>query len=530
LEQLWRHTGSPTLRISEQVPGDGRALYQRALENGWEGIIAKDASSLYRPGKRTPAWRKLKLVHEQEFVVGGWTEPRQTRSYFGALLLGVHEAGNGLVYVGHTGTGFNERQLARLMKLLEEHETKEPPFRERPRTNERPHWVKPEFVVQVKFTEWTADGKLRHPVYVGLRNDKAPSEVMREPELLHGPKLISQRPESRTRGLPETPHLLDQFRSLEDTGRDGVIELPDGHRLAVTNLRKTFWPGEKLTKGDLFRYYVEVAPFILPAIRERPLVMKRYPNGIAGKPFYQHRAVDVPDGVRIEKVTVAGSRAQLIGGDLLTLLYMTQLATISQDPWFSRVGTPEFADYAALDLDPSTGVPFDQVLEVACWIRDELKSLGAVGFPKTSGASGLHIYVPLPPRTAYGAGVLFCQIVATVVAGKHTKEATIERSVSARGRRVYIDCLQNALGKTLATAYSARASEWAGVSTPLSWNEVERGVRREAFTLKSTAARLKELGDLWRGLRESKGVDLSRVTRYANAAVGHTGKNVRKKA
>ena len=179
LERLFRRTGSPILRISEQVRGDGQALYRRAKERGWEGVIAKHAASQYKSGRRTPDWRKLKIVHEQEFVIGGWTEPRQTRSYFGALLLGVYE-GKSLIHVGHTGTGFNEKELARVMKLLKPLETPECPFRERPKTNERPHWIRPELVAQIKFTEWTADGKLRHPVYLGLRDDKRPSEVVRE--------------------------------------------------------------------------------------------------------------------------------------------------------------------------------------------------------------------------------------------------------------------------------------------------------------------------------------------------------------
>jgi bifunctional non-homologous end joining protein LigD len=206
--------------------------------------------------------------------------------------------------------------------------------------------------------------------------------------------------------------------------------------------------------------------------------------------------------------------SRFIGGNLKTLLHMTQLAAISQDPWFSRVGSPATADYAALDLDPPPGVPFERVLDVARWIRDELASIGATGVPKTSGADGLHVYIPLPPDTPYEAGLIFCQIIATVVAQKHPKIATVERMVRARGARVYIDCLQNIPGKTLATAYSARASEYAGVSTPLTWDEVDQGVQREAFTIDTMPARMRSVGDLWKALRTSKGVDLSRVSKY----------------
>jgi bifunctional non-homologous end joining protein LigD len=303
--------------------------------------------------------------------------------------------------------------------------------------------------------------------------------------------------------------------------------LPDGQTLSVTNLHKVFWPKQKLTKGDLFRYYVRVAPYLLPAVADRPLVMKRFPNGVNAPPFYQHRAMDVPAGVRTEVVSVVETRPQIIGGTLKALLYMTQLAAISQDPWFSRVQHPEFADYAALDLDPADGVPFARALDVARWIRDELEALGTMGVAKTSGADGLHVYVPLPAGTPYDAGLLFCQIIATVVAHKHPKVATVERSVNARGKRVYIDCLQNILGKTLATAYSARASAYAGVSTPVTWREIDDGFDRREFTIQSAPARFAALGDLWAALRTSKGVDLTRVARYAERSGAGTLKGER---
>lgn len=516
LERVFGKTGSPLLRISAQVRGDGRAMWKQALAHGWEGLIAKHAASLYKSGKRTPDWRKLKIVHEQEFVIGGWTEPRHTRSYFGALLLGVYAARTAspesLVYVGHTGTGFNERELARVMKLLRPLERKECPFAAKPKTNERPHWAKPELVAEIKFTEWTADNKLRHPVYLGLRDDKKPSEIVRE----DAPRIQGRGSNPGTRHPePATETLLDQLSALEESRRDGVLQLSDGTRLNVGNLHKVFWPKRKLTKGDLFRYYVRVSPWLLPAVADRPLVMKRYPNGVVGKAFYQHRVEDVPSAVRTAVVSVVARRPQIVGGTLATLLYTTQLAAISQDPWFSRVQQPDCADYVALDLDPADEVPFSKVLDVARWIRDELDALGTTAVPKTSGASGLHVYVALPPSTPYDAGLLFCQIVATVVAQKHPRVATVERAVRARGRRVYVDFMQNALGKTLATAYSARASDYAGVSAPLTWKEIDEGVRREDFTIDTMPRRVREVGDLWAALREARGVDLTRVARYA---------------
>jgi bifunctional non-homologous end joining protein LigD len=352
-------------------------------------------------------------------------------------------------------------------------------------------------------------------VYLGLRDDKKAADVRREERTrLHA---ASVRDQGSGSSEADIQRLVGQLRALEDSRRDGVLELPGGESLNVSNLHKLFWPEQKLTKGDLLRYYAQVAPFILPAVADRPLVMKRFPNGITGQPFYQHRAPSVPPGIRVETVT-AEKRPQIIGGGLKTLLYMTQIAAISQDPWFSRVGTIDVADHAALDLDPADGVSFDIVRDVARAIRDELDALGVTGVPKTSGADGLHVYIPLPPETPYEAGLLFCQIVATVVAHKHPKIATVERAVRSRGARVYVDYLQNIPGKTLATAYSARASRHAGVSTPLTWQEVDEGVDREDFTIVSTPARLKLVGDLWETLRRSTGVDLSRVERYAERA------------
>src|SRR5947209_13292228 len=225
LERLFGRTGSPLLRMSAMERGDGRALYKEALDHGWEGLIAKRADSQYKSGKRTPDWRKLKIVHEQEFVIGGWTEPRQTRTYFGALLLGVYDENGNLIYVGHTGTGFNEKELARVMKLLKPRETKECPFRGRPKTNERAHWVRPELVAQIKFTEWTADGKLRHPVYLGLRDDKKPTEVRREENLrvrssrtdLHVRPTDAKTPAraDTSAGPYDSKQLVDQLRAIE---------------------------------------------------------------------------------------------------------------------------------------------------------------------------------------------------------------------------------------------------------------------------------------------------------------------------
>jgi bifunctional non-homologous end joining protein LigD len=553
LESLIDGVADPRFRISEQAVGDGRAMQARAEAERWEGLIAKRVDSPYRSGKRSPDWRKLKLVRRQTCVVGGWTDPRGSRPFFGALLLGVHDEAGRLLYVGHSGAGFTDAELGRVWKRLRALETKTCPFAAVPRTNERPHWVQPTLVAEVKFTEWTADDKLRHPTYIGLRDDQDPARVKREPDTLAGsasrnpaylsranggqvpspstrsvvgrvprPSTRSERP-ARVKGRrgPATPNrstiatLLQQVDEIEHGRGNGTLELPGGERLEVSNLGKMFWPALKLTKGDLFRHYIRVAPYILPVLADRPLVMKRYPNGVNGKPFYQHRAPDRrPSGVRVETVeTSTESRAHLVGGSLLTLLYTVQLASISQDPWFSRVGSAETIDHVAIDLDPPEGLPFRRVLDVASWVRDALDGIKAPGFPKTSGSGGLHIYIPMPPDTPYAAGQLFAQIVATTVAARHPKFATVERSLKARGQRVYVDFMQNSLGKTLASAYSARANDFGGVSTPLTWKEVDAGVKPQDFTVKDFAARLEAVGDLWAALRRSKPADLRAVER-----------------
>jgi bifunctional non-homologous end joining protein LigD len=525
LERLLAPALSPTLRISERAINDGRALHERATAEGWEGLIVKEASSPYQSGRRSPAWRKLKLVHEQEFVIGGWTEPRQSRQHFGALLLGVFEKGQpALTYVGHTGTGFDHRELDKVAKLLKARALRQSPFSTPIKTNEPAHWVRPDLVAQVRFTEWTADRKLRHPVYLGLRDDKRARSVEIE-DVPQNPHKTSTKGATHKDPLDprgEFAAVVAQLQALEDARKDGVIALPDGSRLGITNPAKPFWPKLKLTKGDLLRYYATVATYLLPVVADRPLVMKRFPNGIDGMAFYQQKKVGEkpPPGVRLEQIedgldpmTEPGAK-RFVGGSLTTLLYMTQLAAISQDPWFSRVQSPLDADYVALDLDPDDHTPFSRVLDVARWVRDELAALKVTAVPKTSGSSGLHIYIPLPPETSYESGQLFCQIIATVVAAKHPKVATVERKVKARPRgTVYVDFLQNILGKTLATAYSARASEFAGVSTPLTWAEVDQGVDPRDFTIVSGPARFREVGDLWARLRTGKPANLEAVFR-----------------
>jgi bifunctional non-homologous end joining protein LigD len=564
LERVFGNEATGRVRMSEMAAGDGHHLHARVAATQGEGLVAKDVNSPYESGRRSPAWRKLKIVRRQDFLVCGWTMPRQSRQHFGSLVLG-YWTGTGaarvLQHAGTVGSGFTGEELRRVMALLQPLADDACPFPAVPPTPEPARWVRPVLVAAVRFAEWTAEGVLRHPVYLGLREDVDPGSVTREAEppgteppgaeperLAVAPKVSSAaavrartlkgrasvgatRAPRRTAGrarpaaraeidAPAVTAIIEQVQALEDARRNGVLALPGGTSLAVTNLHKVFWPASGRTKGDLLRHYARVSPWLLPALDGRPLVMKRYPNGVTGKAFYQQRAPeDAPPGVRVEMLDEDdGPMPRLVGGDHATLLYVAQLGAISQDPWFSRVGTRSVADYVALDLDPMPGVPFAQVLEVARAIRDALLALEVPAVAKTSGSSGLHVYIPLLEGTTYEAGQLFCQIVATFIAERHPRIATVERAVAKRGRTVYVDYLQNIEGKTLASVYSARSSEFAGVSTPLAWNELDEEIAPQDFTLDTVAARYRRVGDLWApvvaGPRADLRVVLDRLARW----------------
>jgi bifunctional non-homologous end joining protein LigD len=509
-----------TIRLSQQVRGDGTALLAEVRARGWEGLIVKDAGSPYRPGRRTREWRKLKLAKTDAFLIGGWTEPRGSRHRFGSLILGVREPDGRLRYVGRAGGGFTDGELERVARVLMPLEIAKCPFHKRPATDEKPHWTRPALVAEVRFARVTDEGILREPIYLGMRDDVLATAVDGGDSVgavasVAGDRMASaaaiataavEKPPSRA-ALARLHAQLDAFGARGG----GRLELPDGNLLPISNLAKRLWPQLGISKGDLFRHYLDVAPYILPALRDRPLVMKRLPDGVDGHAFYQHRAPDdVPAGVRRQAVPDDDVPLRLVGGNLATLLYMVQLASISQDPWFSRVQSPHDADAVAIDLDPMEGATFARVRDVARWVRDELDLLGVAGHIKTSGARGLHIFLPMRPGTSFEAGLLFCRLIASVVAGRHPEAATVERALKKRDAgAVYLDCLQNGFGKTLAGAYSARASAFAGVSTPLTWKEVDdRKLDPRDFTVGKMAGRLRDVGDLWAPLRRAKGIDL----------------------
>ncbi|MFL5638706.1 MAG: DNA ligase D [Gemmatimonadaceae bacterium] len=521
---------TPRLRVTESVEGDGKKMLDKARRENWEGIIAKRVDSKYEPGNRSHNWLKLKIEFRQEFVIGGFTEPRNTREHIGALLLGYFDHDR-FIYAGHTGGGFTRQGLEDMYRRLRPLEVRKSPFEETPKTNEEAHWVRPEVVVEVKFSEWTADRRLRQPIFLGVRDDKNAREVgveatsvqkksgrgasitnrgarlsvaarARTPAARTRSMKADRRPASRVRRMKaDTESLLSQLTAIEEKGGDGSLDMGRGKTLKVSNLDKVFFPKEKFTKGDVMRYYARIADFILPAMLDRPLVLKRFPNGIDGESFFQQKASETtPPEVRVELIETDSGEKQprYVGGDLLTLLHTIQLGAISVDPWHSRVQHLEYSDYTIIDLDPGPRASFGRVIQVARWAKEAIDGFGLHAAIKTSGASGLHIYLPLPPRTPNDAATIVAQLIATKVADGHPKEATIERFVKARGgATVYVDYLQNIQGKTVAGPYCVRAKPGATISTPLTWDELTDDLDPRGFHLGNAAERFETIGDVW---------------------------------
>ncbi|HUS30218.1 MAG TPA: DNA ligase D [Kofleriaceae bacterium] len=521
LEKLIGTSAITGVRLGDTGPGDGEKMLARARRDDWEGIMAKRTDATYQPGARSRDWLKLKVEFRQEFVVGGFTEPRNTREHMGAMLLG-HYDGDDFVYVGHTGGGFTRESLAAMAKRLKRLERKSSPFSTKVRTNEQAHWVRPEIVVEVKFNEWTDDDRLRQPIFLGVRDDKAAREVTREGTSVQRAKRGGTR-EAATRrrvGAAAMPakkrstttknasasgdnRLETELSEAEQAGRDAHLTLGRGVSLKLSSLDKVWFPGRAggFTKGDVLRHYVRVADLILPVMKDRPIVLKRFPDGIDGQAFYQQKAPqNPPEGVRVETIEDADGDCveRVIGGSLATLLYQVQLGTISVDPWHARVQALGFADYSVIDLDPGPRAKFERVVEVATWVKEELDELGLHAAIKTSGSTGVHIFIPLPPKTSNESALLIAQIVATRVALAHPKEATIERSLAERSKSsVYVDYLQNVLGKSVAAAYAVRARPGATVSTPLEWSELNAKLDPRDFTIETVPARFAKTGDLW---------------------------------
>ncbi len=531
LEKLLRGKLEAGLQLGESTIDEGAALLVKAKRAGWEGIMAKRTDAAYALGVRSRQWLKLKLEAQQEFVVGGWTEPRNSRQHIGALLLGHWRRGK-LIYAGHTGGGFSRSSLADMYKRLVPLERRACPFDETPVTNETAHWTKPEVVVEVKFNEWTEEGRLRQPIFLGIRDDKEAREVRREESSMQS-RRRTVRPAIGGSGRMKkaaTPRrgaldVVAQLSTIEAKGGDGAVVIARGRSLDVTNLDKIYFPKAGYTKGgytkgDVMRYYATVAPVLLPLIADRPLVLRRFPNGVAAPAFFQQNApADAPDGVRTAQVEADdedGKASRIVAGDLTTLLYGVQLGAIELNPWHSRVKSIASADYTILDLDPGPKATFPKIVQLARWIGDVLTELKLSSAVKTSGSRGIHIYIPLPARTPFALGQDIAQWIATRVAEAHPKEATVVRSI--RGRppaAIYVDYLQNAEGKSVASAFSVRAREPATVSTPLAWAEVRAGLDPAAFTIETVPRQLAKRAKIWTEAMSKKNslVTLSKLLR-----------------
>ena len=445
---------------------DGEALLTAAEEQKLEGVMAKKTSSRYAEGRRTRDWLKIKTHGEQEFVIVGYTKGEGRRaSSFGSLVLAVNEGGT-LRWVGNAGTGFTERTIRELLGLLEPLRVDTSPLAVVPKMPKVRKadvvWVRPQLVAEVKFTEWTHDGHLRAPVYLGLREDKVADEVH--------------------------------------------VEQPS--RVRLSNLDKVFWPDEGITKGDLIEYYRAIGPVLVPHLRDRPFTMRRYPDGAFGKAFFQKDAPShMPEWITRFRVQVSTREtprkrrwieAPVVDGED-ALLWMVNMGCIDMNTWYSRVDRPDRPDFVLFDLDPSPDAGFKETVQVALVVKQALDGLGLVSFPKTSSADGMHVLVPIERRYTYDDTREFCEIVAGAIARTHRGLATTEWTKSKR-RGVLIDSNQNGEGKTIASAYSVRPRAGAPVSTPLRWEEVDERLDPASFTMDVVLERVREMGDLFEGV------------------------------
>jgi len=463
-----------SVRLSEAFD-DGAALLEAAEQQGLEGIVAKRLDSRYTQGKRTRDWLKIKTHGEQEFVIAGFTKGTGRRaSSFGSLVLGYYR-GDELVYAGNVGTGFNSKEIEKLLDKLRPLKRPTSPFPEVPKLPKVRKgdviWVEPELVCEVVFAEWTHDGRLRAPSYQGLREDKPAEEVRRE-------------------------------EPITDTVKKGTRELK------LSNLDKVFFPVEGIRKGDLLEYYRAVAPVLVPHLQDRPFTMVRWPDGIEAGRFFQKDAPShMPEWIPTFRTLVSTRESPRkkksvnfpVVNDELALLWMVNMGCIDMNAWYSRVDKPERPDFVLFDLDPSPDVGFRETVQVALLVKQALDAFGLVGFPKTSSGEGMHVLVPIERRHTYDDTRHFAEIVAGAIARTNRGLATTEWTKSKR-RGVLIDSNQNGEGKTIASVYSVRPRPGAPVSTPLRWEEVNEKLDPLSFTMGKVLERVRKDGDLFEGV------------------------------
>jgi bifunctional non-homologous end joining protein LigD len=470
-------TPAPVLRYSEHFAGAGDAMLQAARETGIEGLMAKRANSFYE-SRRSGEWIKLKIVQRQEFVICGFTAGE--RDHFGALVLGLYDGGK-LVWAGNVGTGFDQKTLALLRQKLDPLVSANPPFPDK--VGKGVTWVKPELVAEIKFANWTGEGRLRAPVYLGLRPDVNPRDCVRE--------VVGQ-----ASGLSKEP-------LLGDTTSEVTLTI-DSHPLKFTNLNKVFYPAEGIVKRDLLNYYDAVAGLILPHLKDRPLSLKRYPNGIEQQFFFQKDApLTFAPWLRAEEIYSNHNEAPIryvFAEDRASLLYLVNLGCIDHNPWMSHSPTLDNPDFVLIDLDPQD-CPYDMIVEAALLVRERLDAIGLQGYAKTTGGDGMHIYIPLEPTYSYDDSRTFAEILAHLVQRDRPELFTAPRAVSKRQKgRVYFDWMQNGKSKTIAAPYVLRAYPGAPVATPLAWSEVQPGLAPGQFNIYNAPERFAKTGDLFAGV------------------------------
>lgn len=463
------------LQFSDDVAKEGEKLFAEMRRRNLEGMVAKKADSLYREGERGQDWLKVKTHLRQEVVIGGYTEPRGGRKFLGALIVGVYDKGK-LIYTGHSGGGIPDKLRQELAEKLKKIERKTSPFTIEPKPNAPAHWVEPKLVCEMSFSEWTSEGSMRHPQFEGMRSDKKPMDVHREK-----PKAAAAA--TKVKNQPE-----------------------------FTHVDKIFFPKHKYTKSDLIAYYTDMADYILPYTQGRACSMNRMPDGATGPSFYQKNNDHLPDWVPHADIFSDSNNGNLhwiVGDNLNTILYMVQLGCIEINPWNSRVKKLDFPDWLVIDLDPE-GISFGKVIEVAHTVKQVCDEWKVAAYPKTSGKTGIHIYIPLGAKYTFEQARTFAHLMVIEVNKRQPKITSIERNPEHRKNRIYLDWLQNREGQTLAAPYSVRPTPDASVSTPLHWDEVNAKLKPSDFTIKNISTRLKRTGDLWKPVL-GKGIDLAAI-------------------
>jgi bifunctional non-homologous end joining protein LigD len=460
------------IRYSEHFT-DGKALFEAAKQQGVEGIIGKKASSFYE-SRRSGDWVKYKVHSSDSFLLSGFTEG--ARDHFGALVLGTHDGGK-LKWAGNVGTGFDRKTMKAIYEKLAPLAIDKCPLEpDKNLPKKDVTWVRPELVCEVEFANWTEDGRLRAPVWKGFRPDIDPSEAVRQ----------------NGDDPPETRSLL-----LDPSMAEANLTI-DGHRLKFTNLNKVFYPMDGYRKRDLLDYYDAVAPLILPHLKDRPLSLKRYPNGI-DEPFFFQKEVAASFPKWLHTGMADGIRS-VIGDNRATLLFLVNLGCIDHNPWMSRMGSLEHPDYLLIDLDPQE-CSYEKIVEAAVVVRKKLDRAELESFPKTTGGDGMHIFVPLEPRYTYDQVRSLAELLAMMVAHERPDLFTTPRAVSKREKgKVYFDWMQIGEGKTISAPYAVRAYAGAPVATPLAWREVTPRLRPEQFHVGNALARFDRVGDLFEGV------------------------------